>query len=214
MKLTNYAQSYKLNHDQQKLFIELEAFLSSDDHPIFLLKGYAGVGKTYVTSVLTNYLTESNQQFMLMAPTGKAARVLSDKCKLSVSTIHGGIYSCVDTNIVEESHGEQSVRRQTKGFLKSSEHASDAVFIVDEASMVSDRSSNNNSLSFGSGHVLYDLMKYIDFKAYPKRKLILIGDAAQLPPVRMTTSPALSSDYLKRKFKVDVMEYELTQIVR
>lgn len=214
MKLNRYVQQYNLNSDQQQLFREIEKFFSSIENPVFLLKGYAGVGKTYVTSVLTNFLTEAQRSFVLMAPTGKAARVLSEKSKLPVTTIHSGIYNCVDKNAVEYIDGSPSITNQTKGFLKNNTFPDDTVFIIDEASMVSNRDSSEEDLHFGSGRVLADLIKFIDIENFPNRKIIFIGDAAQLPPVKMSTSPALSSDYLSEHFELKTMEYELTTVVR
>lgn len=214
MRLTQYAQSKQLNEDQQKLFVEIECFLSDKDCASFLLKGYAGVGKTYITSILTDYFAELQRQFVLMAPTGKAASVLSEKCKLPVTTIHSEIYSCINKNIVEQINGEPTVRNKVQGYLRNSDYSADAVFIVDEASMVSDRSFKNETLNFGSGRVLKDLLAFVDLDSYPNRKLIFIGDAAQLPPVGMDTSPALTKHYLQENYNLNPMEYELTQVVR
>ena len=212
MRLTKHTKDSGLNPDQKRLFEQLEEFLADDEYPIFLMKGYAGTGKSFVTSVLTSYMEDVGREFVLMAPTGKAARVLSDKCKLQVSTIHGGLYSCVDE--LEKKGKENAYKIKTTGYLNQNSSSDDAIFIIDESSMVSDRDGKQESMHFGSGMLLKDLLRYIDIKAFPKRKIIFIGDAMQLPPVGMNSSPALSAEYFSEKYGLRSMEYELTQVVR
>ncbi len=174
-----------LNHEptksQQELFDLLGNFLTSDDQRVVLVvKGYAGTGKTTVVSSLVKTMEQTGQQYVLLAPTGRAAKVLANYSRRSASTIHKRIYR---QKREKEGIAEFSLDRNL---------LSDAVFIVDEASMITDHSSESSI--FGSGRLLNDLIRFV----YNNRrcKMILIGDTAQLPPVGISLSPALDPDVL------------------
>lgn len=209
-----YIDTLGLTADQQKVSHALYEFFAGSI-PVFLLKGYAGTGKTYLLGRLVENLRKINRSMVLMAPTGRAAQVLAQKTGEKASTIHSTIY--FNQNKIyhqkDEDH-EYDVVQMFYG-IDDNQFSPDTVFIIDEASMISNISSNNEMLTFGSGYLLNDLIQYI-WKGKPdeRYKLIFAGDGAQLPPVDMNFSPALSADYLKKELGVWCLEEELTQVVR
>tara|TARA_B100000780_G_C21125675_1_gene456684 strand:- start:5528 stop:6922 length:1395 start_codon:yes stop_codon:yes gene_type:complete len=165
---------------------------------IFLLKGYAGTGKTTLMKTFVENLHHNKMNFSLLAPTGRAAKVLSKYTERNSSTIHKKIYY----SKVDKSGNFISTLKINK--------KKNTVFIVDEASMISDFS-NSNDL-FKKNSLLKDLIDFIDFKT--NSKLIFIGDTAQLPPVNQTISPALDSEFLQNTYNIKINEYEITEVVR
>lgn len=163
----------------------------------FILKGYAGTGKTSLISAFVKTLHENKQPFVLLAPTGRAAKVISTYSGFEAFTIHKKIYR---QKRIKEGIGEFS--------LNFNQHR-DTLFIVDEASMISDQRSDMSP--FGSGRLLNDLIQFV----YNDRncRLILVGDVAQLPPVGTIASPALDSDML-RSYALEPILFELTEVVR
>ena len=168
---------------------------TGDQKDTLIVKGYAGTGKTTVISSLVNVLPLFNFRFVLMAPTGRAAKVISAYSGKKASTIHKMIYK----QVADPKTGELRFIKQKNYFKKS-------VFIVDEASMISDE---NGFLNNG---LLKDLVNYI-FEDH-SNKLILVGDNAQLPPVGSIQSPALQLTYLKEHFGLDAMQVELVEVLR
>lgn len=180
---------------QRSLFSKVDLLLEKNtSKPILLLKGYAGTGKTTVISTLTQVLPLFNMKYVLLAPTGRAAKVMSSYSKKMAFTIHKRIYKHV-------SEGDGDVK-----FQRQKNYAKNTVFIVDEASMI------NQETSFGNKGLLSDLMDYIFSES--SNRLILVGDNAQLPPVGQMVSPALESDFLLSSFKLDVQELVLTEVMR
>ena len=163
---------------------------------IFILKGYAGTGKTTLVSTLVKSLPILGKRSILMAPTGRAAKVLSKYSKKSASTIHKKIY-WIKTN----KSGNTFIK------LKDNTH-SNTIFIVDEASMITE----NSDKGFGNRSLLDDLIKYV-YEGIDC-KLILIGDTAQLPPVHLDISPALDEEKLELNFHKQVISQEITEVVR
>jgi exodeoxyribonuclease-5 len=163
---------------------------------IFMLKGYAGTGKTTLVSTLVKSLPILGKRSVLMAPTGRAAKVLAKYSKKSASTIHKKIY-WIRTN----KSGNTFIT------LKENTH-SNTIFIVDEASMIPENSDNG----FGNRSLLDDLIQYV-YQGIDC-KLILIGDTAQLPPVHLDISPALDEKKLELKYNKQIICKELTQVVR
>lgn len=206
---------YQLNSGQQELIKELDNFLKNQDSHVFLLKGYAGTGKTFVTKGFTEYLTSMGRKFILAAPTGKAAKVIKEKTKNEAFTIHKTIYSYKDLKEykVENIDGTETFKFYFD--LNDNTHDANTVYIIDEASMIGDKHEEGEFFRFGSGKLLSDLMKYIhiDHNDHNK-KIIFIGDNAQLPPIGMNFSPALNSEYLEREFNLKCNSYELTEIMR
>ena len=188
-------------------------FLKSDSQ-VFILRGYAGTGKTTLIRYFNSYLISINRDLSIMAPTGRAAKVVSDKVFSEAYTIHKTIYSL---------SGMQSLR-ETSNYSDSFKYyfnirlntdSSNAVYIVDESSMISNNYSDSMFFRFGSGHLLNDLLYYIDLlNPNSKRKVILVGDDAQLPPIGMDFSPALDKKYIEGVYNIKTVEYTLKDVVR
>ncbi|HIG32197.1 MAG TPA: DUF2075 domain-containing protein, partial [Flavobacteriales bacterium] len=183
--------------EQDKSITDIADFVATiGNRSIFMLKGYAGTGKTTLVSTLVKSLPVLGKRSVLMAPTGRAAKVLAKYSKKSASTIHKKIY-WIRTN----KSGNTFIT------LKENTH-SNTVFIVDEASMIPE----NSDKGFGNRSLLDDLIEYV-YQGIDC-KLILIGDTAQLPPVHLDISPALDEEKLEENYKKQVICKELTQVVR
>jgi exodeoxyribonuclease-5 len=164
-----------------------------DPRAIFILRGYAGTGKTTLLSALVNALPSFKMKSVLLAPTGRAAKVISTYSGRQAFTIHRMIYRA--------STGEE-------GFVSLKHNSAiDTVFIVDEASMIGESSPDKMGPS-----LLEDLFTYVN--SGENCKLMLVGDTAQLPPVGIGYSPALDPAYLKKLFRVPVGMIELKEVLR
>lgn len=207
-------QNYNLTHSQAELLKKLEKFidLPNCEKNTFLLKGYAGTGKTFITKGLTEYLKNIRRSYVLAAPTGKAAKVIANKTKSEAFTIHKTIYS--RHNIKEyKDEKEQTIKFYFE--LNVNDISHDTIYIIDEASMISNVYNEMEFMRFGSGFLLKDLIHFINLDCNDhKKKIIFIGDNAQLPPVGMNFSPALDINYLINNFGLLCDEYELTEVVR
>jgi exodeoxyribonuclease-5 len=181
--------------DQKKLIRDLSLFILDLNMSIFLLKGYAGTGKTSMIAALVQSLKSIKINTVLMAPTGRAAKVLASYAGFQAFTIHKKIYR------------QKSIEEQSEFALAPNMYR-DTIFIVDEASMISGNSYEQSI--FGSGDLLEDMMAYL--KSGMRCKVIIVGDSAQLPPVGLGLSPALDIDRLKRYG--NCMEMELKEVVR
>ncbi|WP_321520051.1 AAA family ATPase [uncultured Bacteroides sp.] len=184
---------------EQSLAVEAlaEFLLSPVNDTVFILRGYAGTGKTTLVSAVVRTMMKLEQKAILLAPTGRAAKVLSVYSGHPAFTIHKKIYR------------QQSFSNELSNFSLNDNLHQHTLFIVDEASMIS-----NDGLSgsaFGTGRLLDDLVQYV----YSGQgcRLLLMGDTAQLPPVGEEESPALTSDVLKG-YGLSVREIDLTQVVR
>ena len=174
-----------------------EFLLSTLADEVFILRGYAGTGKTSLVGALVKTMNQLQQKSVLLAPTGRAAKVFSAYAGHSAFTIHKKIYR------------QQSFSNEISNFSINDNLATNTLFIVDEASMIS-----NEGLSgsvFGTGRLLDDLVQFV----YSGQgcRLLLMGDTAQLPPVGEELSPALFADALKG-YGLEVREVDLTQVVR
>lgn len=182
---------------QEDLIRELGVFLASDDLlEIMLIKGYAGTGKTTLVKSLVKTLNFLKQKSVLLAPTGRAAKVLAAYSGHPAWTIHKKIY--------RQKSGSDGLGE----FVLDRNLHKNTCFIVDEASMIGDRSPDS---FFGSGDLLRDLVDYVE--AGTRCRLVLVGDTAQLPPVGLDMSPALSQERLE-DFGYRIREIELTDVVR
>ena len=168
---------------------------SSRHTDIFVLRGYAGTGKTSLVSALVRTMEQLDRRCVLMAPTGRAAKVFSLYASHEAFTIHKRIYR-------QKSIDDDTVFSMGYNTLKN------ALFIVDEASMISNDASNS---IYGTGRLLDDLIQFV--YSAPRCRLILMGDIAQLPPVGNIYSPALQPEVL-RGYSLSVTCYTLTQVVR
>ncbi len=191
--------SYDPTSKQLELINELSQFLfDKNKQALFLLKGYAGTGKTTVISTVVHSLWKVGVKAVLLAPTGRAAKVISGYSKRQAFTIHKKIYFPK-----KQSNGGVS-------FVMQPNKHTNTLFIVDEASMISDQV--QNAKLFENGSVLDDLISYV--YSGNNCKLIFIGDTAQLPPVKLNVSPALDADKLSLNYNKDVSEIELDEVVR
>lgn len=198
---------------QQDALLALGSFLNSPQR-CFLLKGYAGTGKTFLTRIIAQYLKQCNIPVALMAPTGRAARVLSDKTGFIATTIHKAIYNLDHLDEIELRQNGK-VKYKFKYLINENISVKGGVLLIDEASMISDRLSEQDFFVFGSGKLLTDLIDFARLKHIDSStKIIFIGDPAQLPPVGDPVSGALSVEYLLDNFDIHAQAYELTNVVR
>lgn len=170
---------------------------SRNTDSLFLLKGYAGVGKSSLVGAVVRTMSELNQRSVLMAPTGRAAKVFALYAGQSAYTIHKKIYR------------QKIFSNEPAGFVQADNLHKHTLFIVDEASMISNES--YDTFGFGTGRLLDDLIHYV--YSGEGCRLILLGDSAQLPPVGRRESPALDPEMLKG-YGLEVHETILTQVVR
>lgn len=214
MSILNYFNDLKLTTDQENAIEKIEQFLHSDKH-IFILKGYAGSGKTTIIKGIVKYLQENKKLVKLLAPTGRAAKIITDKIGIKATSIHKGIYSL---DLIDEEESSDNTPKPDDFLFSykiySNVDAYRTIFIVDESSMISDKLSQDEFFKFGSGFLLTDLIKYSNIEADKGSKIIFVGDPAQLPPVNMNFSPALESSYLEEKFNLKVQSTEIKEVVR
>ncbi|WP_026713567.1 ATP-dependent DNA helicase [Flavobacterium daejeonense] len=186
-------------YNQDIFFQKIAIFLTeTTNDSIFVLKGYAGTGKTTVISTIVNNLTEINKKYVLLAPTGRAAKVIANYSEKPAFTIHKKIY-----------YPKKSSGGGVTFTLQPNKHKN-TVFIVDEASMISDVDSD--SKMYANGSLLDDLIMYV--YSGTNCKMILLGDTAQLPPVNLEVSPALDIDTLSLHYNMDVDHIELNEVMR
>lgn len=188
---------YDITADQDRLFADVADFLAGDEHDILVVNGYAGTGKTTAISAVIEALDELRpvsrkengpeyeEICVLLAPTGRAAKVLSLYANKPASTIHKCIYR--QKSIGSDGFGQFSLAPNKQ---------SHKLFIVDEVSLIGiEDNGRQGTASFGTGDLLKDLVDFV--RAGNDCRLILIGDSAQLPPVGLDASPALSPDYME-----------------
>ncbi|MEI7675861.1 MAG: AAA family ATPase [Bacteroidales bacterium] len=188
---------YQLNPGQEILIDLLAEFVSNRvPEALFLLKGYAGTGKTSLIGSLVKCLTHLKMQLVLLAPTGRAAKVFSAYSDSPAFTIHKKIYR-------QKSIGFES------GFGIMPNLHKNTLFIVDEASLINNDGYENNI--FGTGRLLDDLIEYV--YSEESCNMILIGDSAQLPPVGQSDSPALNRSTLKA-YGLSVIDHTLREVAR
>jgi hypothetical protein len=206
---------YTLTDGQAELVRRLEQFLSNKTESVFLLKGYAGTGKTFITKGLTEYFRAIGRNYVLAAPTGKASKVIAVKTNSPAYTIHKTIYSFEDIVEYRDDEVEGTETFKYYAMLAANERSADTVYIVDEASMIPDIYQESEFFRFGTGYLLTDFFKFVNLDHNDHRKkVIFIGDDAQLPPVGMNFSPALNSAYLVDEHGVSASDFELTEVVR
>ena len=206
---------FDLSDGQSALVDRLGEFLDGDAQSVFLLKGYAGTGKTFVTKGLTEYFRAIGRNYVLAAPTGKASKVIASKTKSEAYTIHKTIYSFDDIAEYRDNEEEGTETFKFYAQLSVNNLSADTVYIIDEASMISDVYQEAEFFRFGTGFLLRDFLKFVNLDHNDhSKKVIFIGDNAQLPPVGMNFSPALDEDYLLREHQVRSTSFELTQVVR
>ncbi|MCF2738342.1 ATP-dependent RecD-like DNA helicase [Bacteroides caecigallinarum] len=189
---------YQPTEEQEKAIECIADFLfKPENDTLLLLKGYAGTGKTTLIGAVVRTLSEMRAGYVLMASTGRAAKVFSRYSGFSAYTIHKKIYR------------QKSFSNDLDNFSLNDNLHKNTLFIVDEASMISN--DGLSGASFGSGRLLDDLIEYV--YAGQGCRLLIIGDDAQLPPVGEDESPALSAEVL-RGYGLDVTECILTEVIR
>jgi exodeoxyribonuclease-5 len=180
------------------LHIVSKFLLSQNYEELFLLKGYAGTGKTSIVGTLVKNCWKINKNLVLLAPTGRAAKVISNYSNKEAFTIHKKIYY------------PKSKKGGGISFSLQKNKHKNTIFIVDESSMIPDTSPD--SILFDKGSLLSDLIQYV-YSGH-QCKLILIGDTAQLPPIKLDISPALDKSTLENYFNKKVVTIELDEVVR
>ncbi|WP_242205812.1 ATP-dependent DNA helicase [Aestuariivivens insulae] len=175
-----------------------EFIFSKTPNGLYVLKGYAGTGKTTIIGAIVTNLWKAKKSAVLMAPTGRAAKVISNYSGKEAYTIHKKIY-----------FPKKEKGGGVKFVLQPNKHKN-TIFIVDEASMIPD--TPGDSKLFENGSLLDDLMQYV-YSGH-QCKLVLIGDTAQLPPVKLELSPALNEDTLSLNYNKEVVKMELDEVVR
>jgi ATP-dependent exoDNAse (exonuclease V) alpha subunit len=184
---------------QDIFFQQIAVFLTNTNKDeLFVLKGYAGTGKTTVISTIVNNLVSINKKYVLLAPTGRAAKVIANYSNKPAFTIHKKIYF------------PKKGKSGGVSFTMQTNKHKNTIFIVDESSMISDV--NTESKLYENGSLLDDLMSYV--YNGDNCKLILLGDTAQLPPVQLDISPALNTDALSMHYNKEVFSIELDEVMR
>lgn len=194
----------ELNPEKKQAFEMLKKFVLGNQEQVFVLTGYAGTGKTTLVKSLAQYCSDNEIPLTLLATTGRAAKVLASKTGFKAETLHRQIYS-LDVSELDEASQTKRIRFRLIFNTASANH----VYVVDESSMISDKPLSDALTLFGTGSVLDDFMRYAG-----SRKVIFVGDSAQLPPVNSKLSPALSLPYLINKFGFRGSALNLKQVMR
>ena len=189
----------QLNQNQELALDKIITFIHSNSkNEIFLLKGYAGTGKTYIISNIVKNLWKIKKSVILLAPTGRSAKVISSYCNKEAFTVHKEIFFT-----------KNNFSGNLEFKLKVNKHKN-TLFVVDEASMIS--TSRNDGIGLFSQSLLDNIVKYV-YSGF-KCKLLIIGDTAQLPPVNSKISYALDRDYLEKEYNKETTAIELIDVVR
>lgn len=215
----------QLNQEQAAALQAIKAFILDDQQDAFILRGSAGTGKTTLIAKLVDVLASMHLTCALLAPTGRAARILGNKIKqisctddCTSTTIHSAIYTLnrVEVNEGAETANDPGLRMF---FPLKEEEPTVSLFLIDESSMVGDKETSGDAMQFGSGRLLKDIVTYSRMRR-PGRindhltKLLFVGDPAQLPPVGENLSPALDDDYLRSEYKLQVSSFDLKNVMR
>lgn len=215
----------ELNSQQLVALSKIQDFLIDDSLDVFILRGSAGTGKTTLIAKLIEHLNEVKQTYALLAPTGRASRILSAKVKqitntqIEGSTVHRMIYHL--DKIVTNDNEVLSINDPALRFhypLKEDESTVN-LFIIDEASMIGDKENKGDVIQFGSGKLLKDILNFCRVARFNRSndhttKIIFVGDIAQLPPVGENFSPALSEKYLSDEYNIKSIAFDLTEVMR
>lgn len=220
-----------LSLQQQDALNRILNFVNDSSKSVFILKGYAGTGKTTLIKTIIPNIKEIGKDVFLMAPTGRAAKVLRDKAEYEANTIHHCIYQFDKMQVVRyDEKGNLIVTEQIKSnqnfrskglddiqfwfSLKTKNidtNPSDNVYIVDESSMISSRTAKNETIHFGTDILIEDLLTFAQTNL--GGKIIFVGDPAQLPPVGDNRSAALDEEYFRIK-GMSVVSFTLTEVFR
>ena len=214
--MSNLDKKLRPTDDQKKALEKLWAFVDDDKLSVFILKGYAGTGKTTLIKVFITSLKEYGRKYVLMASTGRAAKILSDKTNECTSTIHSHLYSFSGFNQNLDKMAGSNWKTSDEPFLLKfgpklfTEDDKGTIFIIDESSMIRDKPTvGSKQAVFGSGNLLKDIFERNNFY-----KVIFIGDECQLPPVNSRFSPALNKEYIEQSYNLATECFSLKDIVR
>lgn len=199
---------YELGKDQKNALQGINEFIESKDD-VFVLSGGAGTGKTSILSVMMDENAERG--FSLLAPTGRAAAVINQKTKVEAYTIHSFIYELQYITPFDEKNADDTAQKSFFS-LRENDLPRGEIIIVDEASMISNRTQKNENLIFGTGNLLRDLISYVRFDR--GQKIIFVGDAYQLPPVGDNKSVAMLAPLLASIYKLEVRSAMLLKVYR
>lgn len=191
---------FECTNDQFVFFEKFSKFIhpQSSDF-IFILRGYAGTGKTTLVKTLNKSLPQIKKNLVLLAPTGRAAKVLAKSAGLYASTIHRRIYA------------QESTDGRVFSFSRAVNKSKNTLFVIDEASMISGQLQLDGNMFAGS-NLLSDLLEYVE--AGENCQILFIGDVAQLPPVKERVSPSLSPQMLRSHFGELAQMVELAEVLR
>ena len=211
--------SFNFTQGQQRALELLNNFIASTSEKVFILKGYAGTGKTTLVKEIIRVFKEKDLPISLLASTGRAAKILSNITGCPASTVHSAIYEYKDFNQnlekIASEREQYKVDKSGQLLLQFEltvlpESNKKRIYIIDEASMIGNEKDKVAAQAlFGSGQLLNDLLKYD-----PNGKFIFVGDVCQLPPINDEISPALSEDHFSAKYDIQPKCVELTEIVR
>lgn len=210
----------KLTKSQDNVLKQILDFVNNPTDRVFILKGYAGTGKTTLMRFLIKSLTEQGKHYRLLASTGRAAKVLANLSEANgqTSTIHSMVYEFNGLNKEFEEKEEPKADKDGQLFLvfepsKLDKNAiPETVYIIDEASMVADVATKDvTQAKFGDGRLLKELLEYDQRTG---SKFVFVGDPCQLPPIEQYYSPALMKDYFFKEFGMTAQEAQLTEIMR
>ena len=216
----NNLDTIQLTDSQKNVLKQIIDFVNHPTDRIFILKGYAGTGKTTLMRFLIKQLEAEERNYRLLASTGRAAKILSNLSGKTggATTIHSMVYSFDGLNKEYDENEEPSIDKDGQLFLVfeatklDEETTPETIYIVDEASMVSDVETQVvTQAKFGDGRLLKALLEYDN---RPKSKFIFVGDPCQLPPIEEHYSPALTPDYFSNRFGMNAQEAQLTEIMR
>ena len=210
MSIFNHFKHLNLSPGQETALTMLEAFLDSPVQ-VFMLKGYAGSGKTTILKGFVEFLKSNKKEFIIMAPTGRAAKVLRDKTGQGL-TIHKGIYNFAKLESVNQNAEDDADHSFHYYFPINEAGTSEKIIIVDESSMISSVESKNELFTFGTNFLLNDLLTYARLQT-SNSKIIFVGDPAQLPPYGDSKSLALDKVYFN-EHGISVEETEMTEVLR
>lgn len=196
-----------LTNQQQQVLTQIKEFMKNDSS-VFILRGCAGTGKTTMVKQIATYVSTLKNEVFLMAPTGRAARVLQEKTGFKATTIHKGIYESAS---IKTETGKDIADLKFKYHFPIKGKHKQAVTIIDEASMLSSRTQELELFEFGTDNLMDDLLTFV--RPNSGGKIIFVGDPFQLPPVGDSVSQALNADFFKAK-GLKVEEAELTEVLR
>jgi len=216
------SKNISLNEEQATILSKINDWISSDNS-IAIISGRAGTGKTTLLKFVVKLLEQRKRTFALLAPTGRAARILSKKTGIEAHTIHKEIYvldpeaikMAEDSDQQQQAFEESDFAIQFK--IKAEENLSQ-IYIIDESSMIGDKKGSDGDINFGTGRLLSDLLTQtgVIHRKNVNTKILFVGDYAQLPPIREENSPALNKEYLLNKFKLKFIpeHFELKTVMR